>query len=305
MILSHVTSRTPGGMWLSFCTYHANSYLARPPNPERLLSAINSVNPDQFLQILSTGDEARTPITPPLNCDHPRFYWIFRNMDFKQWDTADCSQVLWLCGPPECSIHQASLYIVDLAKKKTLETQHTVLHFFCPTLFRQQSIIITFVHALLYQIVSGSPIDKKISIIRGVLRILIEATLEKERAYDKESCFQEEDSLDTTVKKILDNSTDNGLWGALKAALALADEPNRELSIVVDGLDKVEHQRSEFVKGIHILILYLLERISIVKALLTSRPQAEIKEAFNRIPCIEYDKERKGSATPIIRLYLN
>jgi len=71
------------------------------------------------------------------------------------------------------------------------------------------------------------------------------------------------------------------------------------LSIVIDGLDQINHHKSEFIKGVRKFIAHLQERALKVKTLLTSRPQTEIKELFNRLLCIEYDKERKGSAASL------
>jgi ankyrin repeat domain-containing protein 50 len=266
--------------------------------PETLLSAIGSVNPDHFLQILSAIDQEEHKSTiSSLDCDQPKFYWIFKNMDFKQLDAAS-SQVLWLSGPPECDIHHASSYIVDLAKKKTSETRRSVLFFFCSTAVREKSksIIAVFVHTLLYQIIYCSPMDKKIPIIKSFLHTLLEAILERERAtYWEPSRFKQEDSSDTTIKKILEASPKD-LWDSLKTVLA--DEQKRELSIVIDGLDKVERQKDEFIRGVLTFIVYLQERISKVKALLTSRPRGEIKEIFDELcikyDYIEYDRERKG-----------
>ena len=70
-----------------------------------------------------------------------------------------------------------------------------------------------------------------------------------------------------------------------------------DLSIVIDGLDRVKRQKVEFIREVRELVEHLQGRISKVKALLTSQPEAEIKEVLDGLPCIEYDKERKGSAT--------
>jgi len=94
---------------------------------------------------------------------------------------------------------------------------------------------------------------------------------------------------------VLDAET-NGLWSALKAALDNAH--SHDLSIVIDGLDRVRRENVEFNREVRELIEHLQGRVSKVKALLTSRPEAEIKEVLDGLPCIEYDKERKGSATP-------
>jgi dynactin complex subunit len=99
--------------------------------------------------------------------------------------------------------------------------------------------------------------------------------------------------LDTTVKKILDASNAE-LWIALKATLDV--ERERKLSIIIDGLDEEQQQGSKPIRGVYSLVTHLQKRPSKLKILLTSGPQAAIKEVNSRLLCIEYDKERKGLA---------
>jgi hypothetical protein len=123
------------------------------------------------------------------------------------------------------------------------------------------------------------------------LYILLEAIVKRDPEL---SPFKKEDPPETTIKKLLDAQI-NELWDVLKEVSA--EEPKQGLSIIVDGLNKVEHQKVEFAREVCAFISYLQKRNSKVKVLLTSRPQAEIKEVFVGLPCIEYDKERKGSVS--------
>lgn len=265
-----------------------------------LQSTIDNVNLDRFLGMLSAVDQGKHKSTiPSLDCEQPKFYWVFRNMDFEEWRSAS-SQVLWLSGPPQCSIHQVSSYIVDLVKNKASETQHSVLYFFCSTASREKSIAAVFVHTLLYQIVCCSPLDKRESVVRIFLRALVDAILRrKPTSLDLShlSHFRNEDSEDTAIETILNARVDE-LWDALKTILA--ETQKGELSIVIDGLDKVEHQKVEFIKGVREFITHLQKRTIKFKALLTSRPQDEIKEVFDGLSYIEYNKERKGSVASYV-----
>lgn len=256
---------------------------------------------DRFLPMLSMIDQEKYQSTiPSLNYDQPKLFWIFRNMDFGQWSTGSYPQVLWLSGPPECDIHQVSSYIVDQEKNTTLKTQHFVLYFFCSTAARKEPIVDIFIHTLLDQIVSCSPTNKRVLIVRRFLHSLLKGTFKKERIPNWESRgFNEKDSPDTNIKKIL-NAPANELWAALETVLeaVLGDEEQRGLSVVVDGLDKVEHQRGELIGGVRAFVKHLQQRTSKVKILLTSRPLAEIKDLFDGLPCIEHDRERKGPSVP-------
>jgi hypothetical protein len=108
------------------------------------------------------------------------------------------------------------------------------------------------------------------------------------------SRFWAEDSLRTSLKKILD-AHNSEVWDALKAALDA--EAGRKLSVIIDGLDLVVEQEPEFVIGLRTFVEYLLKRPLKPKALLTCRPHPDAKKIFSGWLCIEYDKERQGSAT--------
>jgi hypothetical protein len=273
-----------------------------------LRSAIESANLDLFLHTLSLFDQEKHKSNiQSLDCNQPKFYWIFRNIDFKQWSSASCSQVIWLSGRPECNINQVSSYIVDL-EKRALEKQRSVLYFFCSTAIGAKSIVAAFVHTLLSQIIDCSPMDKKMLMVKIFLHALLEGIFKREEAVKKLLCFKRENSPDgmvkKTIKSILDTASKNELWAALVAVLA--NEQDQALLIVVDGLDEVKHpkvEKVEFSKGLLEFITRLEKRISKVKTLLTSGLDDEIKEVFEGLPCIEYDKERKGSAyTHVIKL---
>ena len=275
-----------------FNTHYTELFLASSPDPEKLRLAIDSVNPDQFLKTLSAD---HMPTIPYLDCDQPKFYWIFRNMDFRQWNNASYFQVLWLSGPPECSIHQVSSYVVN---KATLKPECCVLYFFCSAAAREKSVVSRFIQTLLYQIICCSPVDKKISIVRKILHILVDGIFKREGAYNVE-LTNFEGSPDIRLSGVVDGPTDE-LWTALEAVLA--DEQARELLIVVDGLDKVLHEKQEFISAVRAFVGHLQQRISKVKILLTSQPSNEIKNEFDEFPSIEYDKERKGCTVSHISL---
>jgi ankyrin repeat domain-containing protein 50 len=263
---------------------------------QQIESAIDRLNMDELPQILSAVDqEQHKSRIPSLSYNQPNFYWILRNADLEDWSSDTCSQVLWLSGPPKCNIDQVSSYVVDVEKKKASETQHSVLYFFCLTADTENPIV-SFTHSLLYQIVRCSPSNERAQIVKTFLHSLRDAILgKKQTSNTKLPQFQEGDSPRAIIKKVLDAET-NGLWGALKAVLDSAH--SHDLSIVIDGLDRVKRRKVEFVREVRELVEHLQGRISKVKALFTSRPEAEIKEVLDGLPCIEYDKERKGSATP-------
>ena len=214
-------------------------------------------------------------------------------MDFGLWQYTDDMEVLWLSGPTECRISDASSRIVDLAKETHPEVQHPVLYFFCSTAPRKIPIAITFVSTVVRQLVRCSP-ELREEITTAFLRTLLEAIfLGESLSIPEVPRFSTDDSAEVVVKKVLKASSD-AYWGALRAVADI--EREKGLSLIIDGLDQIEHQRHEFIQGLCVFIEHLRERPSRnrTRVLLTSRPQAEIKEILGQLPLIEYDKERKG-----------
>jgi hypothetical protein len=233
--------------------------------------------------------EAHKSTIPSLLYQDPQFYWIFKNAEFQHW-SATHSHTLWLLGPARCNIHQISSYLLDSLPKKVLENRSHVLYFFCSTATEQRSPAIGFVHTLLHQILSFSPPEQKALIIGHFLHTLFHSILERSRK-NKERIrrrFKENGSLEDIIKGML---SDTAIWDALGAVL---DEHNHKLLIVVDGIDKIERQRAEFIQQVRAVIGDLPTRNAKVTNLITSQPEDRIKEALNGLSCIEYDKERKG-----------
>ena len=227
--------------------------------------------------------------------DLPRYYWIFKNMDFERWQSTDGFEVLWISGPAACRISDASSRIVDQAMKTSSESgaQHPVLYFFCSTAPTKVPIAITFISTIIHQLLrSLSGLKEKVTTV--FLRNLLDTVLRDEPLLDQQelSRFNRDDSVEATVKKILQASSD-GYWGALRAVVKCIDREHR-VSLIIDGLDNAEHQGDEFIQKVLRFIDFLRGRPTTTRVLLTSRPQAGIKDVLSGVPSIEYDRERRG-----------
>jgi len=259
------------------------------------------VYPDHFLETLSAIDQEKpkSDITPA-DYGQPRFYWVFKNVDFQQWMSAS-SAMLWLSGPPLCGIQQAAVHIINLAKKEATGRHRSVHYFFCSTVARAKSAVTIFVRALLHQIVSHLPVPNKKTVITVFLFFLLEAVVSRDPAFHSNLWQHTKNDL---IKMLLDVSSDSEHMDALKAAIET--EKEQELSFIICGLDKVQNHKKEFSQKVYALVEYLRERTSNVKVLITSNLEDEIKVLFKEIPSIEYDKERQGSieirAEPSTRL---
>ena len=53
---------------------------------QTILSIVGAVDSDRLLCYLPAVDqEPHKSRTQPLGCSQPKFYWIFKNIDFDQW----------------------------------------------------------------------------------------------------------------------------------------------------------------------------------------------------------------------------
>lgn len=252
---------------------------------KNLHSAIENVNPDRFLQGLSAVDQEKHKSKIP-SLEQPKFNWIFENIDFKQWRSAD-SHVLWLFGPPTCRIYQAVSHIVDQAKADSA-SQNALLYIFCRTVTNAAHVGTGFVRVLLHQLVSNLLAPKKKSVITVFLHTLLDAVIRKKDTDLDPKLWPVED----ITKQLLDVTRSSEHWDALMAALKIEE---RELVLIIDGLDNCGH---ELTRKICAFVSQLQGR---VKVLLTSRPQNEIKAMVEEgVLSIEYDKERQGTIITLL-----
>jgi len=256
-----------------------------------LRAAIDNTHPDEFLYMLSAvNQEKHKSRTSSPNCERPKFYWIFKNVDYERWWSSS-SAVLLLSGPPLSGISQAALYIVDQAKNTKGEasgTEPCVLYFFCSTAAGTDSITTVFVRSLLHQIVSHT---RKKWVIATFLCALLKGILSRNSATDMEQWWLD---VENPIKKIL-NVSQSCTNENCDALMAVLEAQQLQLYIIVAGLENAKGEKREFISKVREIVEQLQGRDLMVKALLTGRVDDEIKDLLSGVPVIEYDKERKGS----------
>jgi hypothetical protein len=106
------------------------------------------------------------------------------------------------------------------------------------------------------------------------------------------------DDPSAVVKKVLDLAK-RALFDALGNVL----EGEKDLRIVVNGLDKMRERGSDFIADVSTFIGHLGKKASGFKALLTGGLAEDSRTTLGGLPClkIQYDKERKG----LVALFLN
>ncbi|KAF8532761.1 hypothetical protein BDD12DRAFT_785326, partial [Trichophaea hybrida] len=246
-----------------------------------------------FLGLLPpmTNQDERISKIAPIQHNDPKLYWIFQDIDFKDWESTNRSQVLWLFGPPDRGITEVSSHFVSLAKQKASQTEGAVFYFFCSMLEMERSVATIFTNSVLRHILNGSGDDQAKKIVSTFLSTLLDKVLERDK-----SRFRKEDSSTTTAKKILDAS-DSELLEALTKAVDEVKEI-QETSIIIDRIDILRKEGAQFLEKFCSQAIINPK----FKALLTCRSDPHIQdmvvEVFSveykeRRLCIEYDKERQ------------
>ncbi|KAL7782062.1 ankyrin repeat-containing domain protein [Trichoderma afarasin] len=251
-------------------------------------SNIDTVDLSWFLSVLPAIDQGEYDFGHPSpDWEKPEYYWILRNVDYKEWDAGDSSRILWLTGPPECNIRKATSFILRREMKKSSKTQRLMLHFFCSAASVKGSSIAIFIRALAYQIVSTSPQTRQMPTIRKFLRSILSSTF-KRISPNLMQRFSLRDS-NSNIMNLLE-SPDDSLWAALWAIMPIEQSP--ELSIVIDGIEHIRDRRGKFIRRIREFVEDL-QRTCKAKILLTSGLEPDTAQVFNGLPHIEFDKERK------------
>ncbi|KAF8252014.1 hypothetical protein K440DRAFT_578372, partial [Wilcoxina mikolae CBS 423.85] len=212
--------------------------------------------------------------------DDPMLYWILRDADFKIWESANTSQVLWLFGEPRgCAMTEVSSLI---AKQEASRRNDAVFYFSCS--MEGWDAITTFTHSVLRHILNGSNPHQEKSIIETFLSTLLLKIIQRDR-----SRFKDGGSSVIVVAEIL-KARGRELLEALTEAVV---EMNtiQDTPIIIDGIDKIGPDGARF------LTRFCSHPTTSPKpkVLLTCRPDPNIKEIVVGIPCIifEYDKERQ------------
>lgn len=226
---------------------------------------------------------------PPVDRDWPEFSWIFNNVDFQHWETVPGSQMLLIYGPPGRNLHRVSSYIANESSLK--KQRHVLFHSFLSESNGERAVS-RLGCALFYQLICHSSKDRQKTIIEKFINVLVKRIYRVEENYYTElEVFKR--SSEIWLRRILDMST-QALWTALMTVLMI--EPHREILVVIDGLERVQEERRAFINNLEDFIHHVLQRHLNIKVLLTSRPQADIQEAFDDLLSIEHDKERRGNS---------
>ncbi|KAF8535369.1 hypothetical protein BDD12DRAFT_912820 [Trichophaea hybrida] len=272
-----------GQHWSTIIHYHGDGSQDshdRERSREVLKPLVAKLETNSFLDLLlpMTDHVKHISKTSSIDSDDPKLYWILRNADFKIWESADNSQVLWLFGgPPGCSMTGVSSFI---AKQEASRRNDGVFYFSC---LKEGSDAITFTHSVLRHILNGSEPRQAKSIIKTFLSTLLFKIIQQDR-----SRFRDGRSSVITVEEILKAEGDGLLEALTEAVVEMKTIP--DMPIVIDGIDKIGLDGSRF-------LTRFCSNSTVSpkpKVLLTCRLDPTSRNNCG-IPCIviEYDKERQ------------
>jgi hypothetical protein len=240
-----------------------------------LVSAPDRAGLDGFMKMLAEHDQEYKSQIPALDPEDPKYYWITKNIDFKEWWNGDSFRTLRLSGAPIGEMLKISSYIIQMAGP--------VLYFCCPAT-RKHQVWKTCIQALLHQMLKPLSHPEQIQAIKGFVHQLVDTIGEDESVLNRLSLEHSDDKI-STIRRLLTMSTDNTLLDALLTVQEIHPAPK----VVIDGLDRLQDGNRVLVERIHAFI----ER-SGGKALLTSVTQDDSKPSLEGMRYIEYDAERKG-----------
>ena len=81
-------------------------------------------------------------------------------------------------------------------------------------------------------------------------------------------------------------------WAALRSVMNIEQE--KGLSLIIAGIDEIQHRNHEFIWELCVFLEHLHKKPSAARVLLTSRPQADIKEIPGWLPCTSIEMIGKG-----------
>ncbi|KAF9893683.1 hypothetical protein FE257_009851 [Aspergillus nanangensis] len=261
----------------------------------KIRAVIDDIDLEQFLAALSVVDQSEhIKAHSPATSENPRNWWIFRNCDFKKWDSSLGPQVLCLSGQPTRKIQEVSAYLFNREQKRALDHSYPFLYFSYSNLKRKESITKVCVHTLLFQFLHSSPEKTRVTIAKKFLHCLVDRLCANSQTLDH-SLFKEAENPKETIEKLL-NATIDGYFFAFKSVLI--DEKHRGLFLGVDGLDWFGANRSvngniEFIEEIRAWVTHLQSAMTSVKCLVASAPDDNFTQLFSKMPFIEYDRERR------------
>ncbi|KAL7808677.1 hypothetical protein V8C26DRAFT_412845 [Trichoderma gracile] len=248
-------------------------------------SKIDAVDLDWLRSVLPTADQPELKMeVPSIDYEDHKYHWVFRNLDFINWDSGSSPRILWLSAPPECDLRKAVSFILQREIDRSRKTQNRVLYYFCSPYARQTLLATSFIRTLAHQIISSAAEAKQTPIAQSFLRSIL-AHMFKSTASNTFLQWSSRCS-DNFICDLL-KAPDESLWAALLAILPTGQ--NQSLSVLINGHENISGDVIRDIRG----YIEDLQQVTSAKVLLTSGIEAETRRILGGLPYINYDEERK------------
>ncbi|KAL6835271.1 putative kinesin [Trichoderma camerunense] len=260
---------------------------------------ISELNLYQLLQLLPTLEQKQqSSEVLNLDPDDPQFSWVFRNIDYKSWNSNDSPSALCLSSHEVRQLSQVTSYIVGREEKPNRQ----VLYFSCPQIandrfVRSQSVqgeVITITNVLIYtlfeQMIHFSPVEKRKPIVRNFLDGLLKKSFEKKPTQNWIGHdFNKKNRL-KVLQSFLINAAAEDLLTLLR--MTLDNAKRQHPLVVIEGIGK-DYYSDQLLQAIEKFVCDFQRQTPNIKVLLAGPEACSIKGLPPDTLFIEHDKERK------------
>jgi len=207
----------------------------------------------------------RNPTAVPGTCQ-----WLLHHEIFYDWRRKEASDLLWLSADPGCGKSVLTSYLVDHLKNvdNSLKVPEIVLYFFFKEDNNEQDNSLHAASALLHQLYTAQP---------WLLDHATPAFMAEGRA-------------------VLNQF--NILWNIFMASIT--DPRSRDIILILDGLDECEpttrHQLLQALGRVYQVGINASNQPPYIKTIVASRPDNDIKIAFDMLPTIRLRGEDEPEA---------
>ncbi|KAL7801863.1 putative kinesin [Trichoderma afarasin] len=262
-------------------------------------STIGKLNLEQLLQILPGLDQKQqTSDIRTLDPNDPEFSWVFRNLDYKTWESDDGPSALCLSSPRVHQLSRVSSYIVCQEEKPN----RLVLYCACPQIasnkfvetqsVREEDIIIinVLICTILEQIVHLSPIEERLLILRNFVDGLLQKSFKSKTTQNWVRHGFNQKNILKSMQRFLGNVAKEDLLTTFQMTL---DYTKQQYPwVVIDGIEN-DFQCRKFLRPIGKFVIDYQQRSPNVKVLLVGPAACDISGLPQDSLFIEHDKERK------------
>jgi len=192
------------------------------------------ISSSRILDLLSSVVRPATGVG--FNPDNPHHFWILKNSVFQDWVSSPSSQLLCVSRKDKLHLDEIALLAADRLEK----SGNFVFYYSCVSARAQRSEFVSFAHSLLHEIIKVSEGNLKSTLLHTFLQ-----TLREEHKLTEGVRIKLHEDAEGILKELL-NAPRHLLMKAVRLTLVEWMNGNHSMVIVIDGLDDVGQENSDF-----------------------------------------------------------